>query len=141
VTDDDVTDDMAVVSVSRLEASFMAAPRCDKSVRTQCCPTDVNPQGFSSTASHRLMTPHPPGRFIPTALSFRMVRSGRMGLVRTGRGRHSARTSRQALVRANRRRKSWAGAHSGRKQRRTPLPGIRERGTKVAEARVFRRVS
>ncbi len=93
---------MDVVSVPRLEASFMAGPRCDKSDGTQCCPTDVNPQVFRSTASHRFMTHHPRGRFIPTALSLRMVRGGRMGLVRTGRRPCPARTSHKVLVRAKR---------------------------------------
>lgn len=73
----------AVVSVARREASFMAAPRGDESVGIQCCPTDEDPQAFRGTAPHRFMTRHPRGRFIPTALSFRVVRSGRTGLVRT----------------------------------------------------------
>jgi hypothetical protein len=68
-----------VVSVPRRETSFMAAPRCDKSVGTQCCPTDVDPQGFRGTAPHRFMTHHPRGRFIPTAPSLRVVSADRMG--------------------------------------------------------------
>jgi hypothetical protein len=61
----------------------MAVPRGDKSVGTQCCPPGVIPQGFRCTASHPLRTHHPRGRFIPTGLSLWVVRSGRIGLVRS----------------------------------------------------------
>jgi len=77
--------EMAVLSVPRLEAPFMAAPRSDKSVQSQCCPTGVNPQGFRSTASHRLMTPHPRGWFTSTGRPVRMVPDGRIRLVHMGR--------------------------------------------------------
>src|SRR5690606_6533045 len=71
-------------AVARREASFMAAPRCDKSVGNQCCLKGVDPQGFRGTAPLGLRTRHPRGRFSPTALSIRVVRGGRIGLVRPG---------------------------------------------------------
>jgi hypothetical protein len=126
-----VVGEMDVLSVPRLEAPFMAAPRSDKSVQSQCCPTGVVPQGFSSTASHRLMTHHPCGWFIPTTLSVRVVLGDRMGLVRTGQGGYSARTSSYWLVRAE----------CGAEKRRTPTPGIPGRGTGRGAGVVFRRVS
>jgi hypothetical protein len=123
--------EMAVLSVLRLEAPFMAAPRSDNSVQTQCCPTGVDPQGFCSTASHRLMTHHPRGRFIPTALSVRVVPGGRIGLVPTGQRAFPARTSNYWLVRAQ----------CGAEKRRTPPRGIPGRGTKGGAGALFRRGS
>ncbi len=90
-----VTCESAVVSVPWREASFMTAPRCDKSVGNQCCPTNGDPQGFRGTSPHRLMTHHPRGRFSPTALSLRVVRRGRIGLVRARGPAHRMRVPRR----------------------------------------------
>ena len=90
---------------------------------TQCCPTGVNPQGFRGSGPHRLMTHHPCGRFIPTALSLRVVRSGRMGLVRTGRGCVPVAPSDTGPVQRGRV-LSWDSA--------CPAAGVRPRGTEAA---------
>ncbi|GGZ46869.1 hypothetical protein GCM10010344_10770 [Streptomyces bluensis] len=84
---------IAVVAGSRLEAWFMAAPV----VISRSVP--VLPYERQSAAvlrhrfSHRLMTLLTRGRFIPAALSLRVVRPGRMGLVHAGRRAFLALTS------------------------------------------------
>jgi len=56
---------------------------------------------FASPLLHRLETRHPVGRFSPTALSLRVVRGGRKGLVHLEPVPQSARPSNCLLVRAN----------------------------------------
>lgn len=72
-----------VVNVLRLDEVFMAAPRIDRSGPSVAPRASIR-RDFAAALLLTPMTRHPAGRFTATALSLRVVRGGRTGLVRMG---------------------------------------------------------
>lgn len=137
--------EMAVVSVSRREDSFMAAPRCLGRSEPSVAPRASIRRDFAAPLSYRLMTHPERRRFIPTRRSLRMVRRGRIGLVRVIRRPCEAHSSAFSLVRANCGSRVFPVVRYERSpapvQPRTPRPGRGRRGTEMLAGRAVRRVS